>query len=204
MLDRIEWLGYASFRIMGDPIIYIDPWRIVRPDHAADVILISHDHFDHCSAADVAKVCAAHTQIIASPTAAAQLEGAITARPWQVFRVGRALIRTVPAYNAAHPQALEHLGFVIGIDHHDLYYIGDSGLIPEMEKLRPDIVILPIGGTHSMTLSTALEAVRLLRPRYVIPSHWGSSHEGGTALDAQALAQQIGGLAHVIIPQRVA
>lgn len=203
MLDRIEWLGYASFRIMGDPIIYIDPWRITRPDHVADVILISHDHFDHCSAADVAKVRGERSQVIASRTAAAQIEGAISARPWQVFSVGRALIRTVPAYNAAHPQALEHLGFVIGLERYDLYYVGDSGVIPEMAKLRPDILIVPIGGSHSMTLSTALEAVRLLRPRYVIPSHWGSTHEGGTYLDAQALAQQVGDLAQVIIPQQV-
>jgi L-ascorbate metabolism protein UlaG (beta-lactamase superfamily) len=203
MLDRIEWLGYASFRIMGDPIIYIDPWRITRPDHVADVILISHDHFDHCSAADVAKVRGEHSQVIANRTAAAQIEGAISARPWQVFRVGRALIRTVPAYNAAHPQTLEHLGFVIGLERYDLYYVGDSGVIPEMAKLRPDILIVPIGGSHSMTLSTALEAVRLLRPRYVIPSHWGSTHEGGTYLDAQALAQQVGDLAQVIIPQQV-
>ncbi|MFN7208894.1 MAG: MBL fold metallo-hydrolase [Aggregatilineales bacterium] len=203
MLDRIEWLGYASFRLMGDPIIYIDPWRITRPDHVADAILISHDHYDHCSPADIAKVCGAHSQIIASRSAAAQLEGALSARPWQVFKVGRALIRTVPAYNAAHPQALEHLGFVIGLDHYDLYYVGDSGVIPEMAKLQPDIVILPIGGAHSMTLSAAIEAVRLMRPRYVIPSHWGSAHEGATLLDARALAEQIGDLAEVIIPQQV-
>ncbi|MDW8300060.1 MAG: MBL fold metallo-hydrolase [Anaerolineae bacterium] len=203
MLDRIEWLGYASFRLMGDPIIYIDPWRITRPDHVADVILISHDHFDHCSPADVAKVCGERSQIIASRTAAAHFENAVSARPWQVFNIGRASIRTVPAYNAAHPQPLENLGFIISVERYDLYYVGDSGVIPEMAKLRPDIVILPIGGNHTMTLSAALEAVRLLRPRYVIPSHWGSSHDGSTYLEVQAFAQRAGDLTQVIIPQQV-
>jgi len=188
---------------MGDPIIYIDPWRITRPDHTADVILISHDHFDHCSSADVEKIRGQRSQIIASRTAAAHFEGAISARPWQVFNIGRASIRTVPAYNAAHPQALEHLGFLIGLDHYDLYYVGDSGVLPEMAKLRPDILILPIGGSHSMTLSEALEAVRLMRPRYVIPSHWGSTHDGGTYLEAQVFAQQVGTASEVIIPQQV-
>lgn len=203
MLERIEWLGYASFRVMGDPIIYIDPWRITRPDHTADVILISHDHFDHCSLADVEKIRGERSQIIASRTAAAHFDGAISARPWQVFNVGRVSIRTVPAHNAAHPQALENLGFLIGIEHHDLYYVGDSGVIPEMARLRPDILIVPIGGSHTMTLDEALEAVRLMRPRYVIPSHWGSTHDGSTYLEAQAFAQQVGTSAEVIIPQQV-
>jgi L-ascorbate metabolism protein UlaG (beta-lactamase superfamily) len=203
MLERIEWLGYASFRVMGDPIIYIDPWRITRPDHTADVILISHDHFDHCSLADVEKVRGNRSRIIASRTAAAHFEGAISARPWQVFNIGRASIRAVPAYNAAHPQMLEHLGFVISMYQHDLYYVGDSGVIPEMAKLRPDIVILPIGGSHSMTLDEALQAVRLMRPRYVIPSHWGSAHNGSTHLEAQAFAQQVGDAAEVIILRQV-
>ncbi|PJF34589.1 MAG: hypothetical protein CUN49_14910 [Candidatus Thermofonsia Clade 1 bacterium] len=203
MLERIEWLGYASFRVMGDPIIYIDPWRITRPEHTADVILISHDHYDHCSPADVAKVRGEHTQIIASRTAAPHFEGAISARPWQVFNIRNASIRTVPAYNAAHPQALDCLGFLIGMDQHDLYYVGDSGVISEMAKVRADILIVPIGGSHSMTLEEALTTVRLLRPRYVIPSHWGSSHAGSTQLEAQAFAQQVGTLAEVIVPQQV-
>ncbi len=203
MLERIEWLGHASFRIMGAPLIYIDPWRITRPDHSADVILISHDHFDHCSPADVEKVRGAQSMIITNRATATHFEGATIARPWQVFNVGRASIRTVPAYNDQHPQAFECLGFVISLDHYDLYYVGDSGVIPEMEKLHPDIVIVPIGGSHSMTINDAVKAVRQLRPRYVIPSHWGSLSEGGTRLDAQALAQEVGSLAEVIIPQQV-
>jgi L-ascorbate metabolism protein UlaG (beta-lactamase superfamily) len=203
MLERIEWLGHASFRIMGAPLIYIDPWRITRPDHSADVILISHDHFDHCSPADVEKVRGAQSVIITNRPTATHFEGATIARPWQVFNVGRASIRTVPAYNDQHPPSFECLGFVISLDHYDLYYVGDSGVIPEMEKLHPDIVIVPIGGSHSMTINDAVKAVRQLRPRYVIPSHWGSPSEGGTRLDAQTLAQEVGSLAEVIIPQQV-
>lgn len=203
MLDRIEWLGHASFRIHGAPIIYIDPFRVTRPAPMADVILISHDHTDHCSPADVAKIRNEATVILGNAAVATHVEGVTILRSWQAFRSGRTLIKSVPAYNGLHVRELDHFGFVIAQDHYDLYYAGDTGVIPEMANLRPDIAILPISGKHTMTVQDAVEAVKLLRPRWVIPSHWGNLLDGGTIADVRVFTEAVGSLAEVVVPERV-
>jgi L-ascorbate metabolism protein UlaG (beta-lactamase superfamily) len=205
MIERIEWLGHGSFRINGTPLIYIDPWRVPRNGSHADIILISHDHYDHCSPADVEKLRAPSTTIVTNSMASSVVtSGPLTVlRPWQVINVGKACIRAVPAYNNHHPKEFEGLGFVISLDHYDIYYAGDTDLIPEMSTIHPDVAILPIGGRQTMDVDSAVEAVRRLRPRWVIPSHWGTSLEGGTSLDARMFADQLGSLAEVVMPERV-
>jgi L-ascorbate metabolism protein UlaG (beta-lactamase superfamily) len=204
MIERIDWLGHGSFRLSGTPLIYLDPWRITREDAAnPDAILITHDHFDHCSPADVAKLRGPNTVILTNQLAADHLEGAKVLRPWQGYTVGRALIKTLPAYNAKHPAKHEGLGFVVSIDHYDIYFAGDTGLIPEMAKVHADIAVLPIGGNHTMTVDEAVQAVRVIRPTWVIPSHYGSvGEEGGTLLDLKAFIAAVGDLATVVVPER--
>lgn len=203
MIECIEWLGHASFRIQESPCIYIDPWRIARGPYPADVILVSHDHYDHCSPADIEKLSEPATTVLANPRAAVLLHSAKALRPWQVVNVGRACIRTVPAYNSHHPREFECLGFVISLNHYDIYYAGDTGLIPEMETLRADIAILPIGGRQTMGVEEAIEAVRRIRPRWVIPSHWGSASEGGSIVDVKAFVRGVEAISTVVVPERV-
>lgn len=201
MIDCIEWLGHASFRIAGSPLIYIDPWRVPRPPQPADVILLTHDHYDHCSPADVEKLRDYNTVIVGNSMAAEVIDGVTTLRPWQSINVGRACIKAVPAYNSHHPISFGGLGFIISLNYHDIYYAGDTDLIPEMDRIRPDIAILPIGGRQTMDAEMAVEAVRRLRPRWVIPSHWGSPAEGGTSLDARLFMESVGTLAEVVMPE---
>jgi L-ascorbate metabolism protein UlaG (beta-lactamase superfamily) len=206
MIERIEWLGHASFRIQGTPLIYIDPWRVARNAPRADIILITHDHYDHCSPPDVEKLRGPNTVILANNMAASVLgegEGIKVLRPWQVYNIGRACIKAIPAYNSHHPKAFEGLGFVISLDHHDIYYAGDTDLIPEMSMIRPDIAILPIGGRQTMNVEDAVEAVRRLRPRWAVPSHWGTPSEGGTNLDARIFSEHIEGLAQPVTPEPI-
>lgn len=184
--------------------MYVDPWRITREDVAIpDAILITHDHFDHCSPADVAKLRGPNTVILTNQLAADHLEGAKVLRPWQGYTVGRALIKTLPAYNAKHPPNQEGLGFVVSVDRYDIYFAGDTGLTPEMSKVHADIAVLPIGGSHTMTVEEAVQAVRVIRPKWVIPSHYGpGGGEGGTLLDLKAFIAAVGDLAIVVVPQR--
>ncbi len=202
MIERIEWLGHASFRIQGPPLIYIDPWRVARSAFHADVILVTHDHYDHCSPADVEKLRGPGTLVITNASASALINEAIVLRPWQVMNVDRACIKAVPAYNGNHPPEFGGLGFVISLEHYDIYYAGDTGLTPELATLRPDIAIQPIGGRQTMGVDEAVEAVRLMRPRWVIPSHWGSSSEGGSIVDVKSFMRGVEGLTEVIVPER--
>ncbi|MBX3064324.1 MAG: MBL fold metallo-hydrolase [Anaerolineae bacterium] len=203
MIDRIEWLGHASFRIIGSPLIYIDPWRVTRRDTPADIILLTHDHYDHCSPADIEKLRGPNTVIIGNAMVATLVDGVTILRPWQVMNVERVCIKAVPAYNSHHPQQFGGLGYVISVDHYDVYYAGDTDVIPEMPKIRCDVAILPIGGRQTMDANNAVEAVRVLRPRWVIPSHWGNPSEGGTLVDVKQFRQGVESLAEIVLPERV-
>ncbi len=202
MIERIQWLGHASFRIQGLPLIYVDPWRVPRNAFHADLVLVSHDHYDHCSLPDIEKLRGPDTVVLANSMAAGLLTNATILRPWQVYNVDKASIRAIPAYNSHHPKDFGGLGFVVSMDHTDIYFAGDTGLIDEMSTLRVDIAILPIGGRQTMNVENAVEAVRRIRPRWVIPSHWGTSTEGGTEMDARTFAERVERekLAEVIMP----
>lgn len=202
MIDRIQWLGHGSFVIQGPPRIYINPWRVARGDQPADIILISHDHYDHCSQADTNKLRDAHTLVIGNERVAREIEGCTVIRPWQSMTEDRVCIKAVPAYSPndwRHPVEEGGLGFVISLNLYDIYYAGDTQLIPEMMNLHPDIAILPIDGRGTMTVDEAVEAVHQLKPRWVIPSNWGSHPEGASRLEAQAFRRQAESYAEVLL-----
>jgi L-ascorbate metabolism protein UlaG (beta-lactamase superfamily) len=207
MLERIHWLGHASFRINGPPhvdapTIYIDPWRLPADSPPADLILISHDHYDHCSPEDINLVRKNDTLIVANPRAA-ELIGADVhvLRPWRGSITHRGVsIRAVPAYTinkAHHDPAYEGLGFLISLLRHDIYFAGDTDLIPEMDKIGCDIALLPVGGSFTMGYDEAVEAVRLLNPQYAIPMHYGQEIPGSKD-DGRHFCQMVNGGAEAI------
>lgn len=204
MIERIEWLGHASFRIEGLPLIYVDPWRVPKTAFHADIILITHDHYDHCSPADIEKLSGPGTRIIGNNMSTLLLGEVTELRPWQVMNIDNVSIKAVPAYNSHHPKEFGGLGFVVSLDQHDIYFAGDTDVIDEMSSIHPEIAVLPIGGRQTMSVTDAVEAVRRLRPQWVIPSHWGTSLEGGSALDAKIFKDYVEreNLAKVIIPQQ--
>src|SRR5690606_29303173 len=114
-------------------------------------------------------------------------------RAWQSMIVDRACIKGVPAYSPndwRHPLDSGGLGFVISMNLYDVYYAGDTQLIPEMASLHPDVAILPIDGRGTMKVDDAVQAVRQMRPRWVIPSNWGAGSEGASRLDAMAFKRE--------------
>ncbi len=205
MIDRIQWLGHGSFLIQGPPLLYINPWRVSRCAFHPDAILITNDLHDHCSPGDVDKLRGAQTMIIANPAASTVLgNSALRLRSWQSVNVGGARITAVPAYTRSdyYPASKGGLGFVISIDYYDIYYAGTTDFVPELEKIRCDVAILPLsGGPGTLNLERTVEFVRVLQPRWVIPSHWGTL--GGTALDVQALDRALSSLATLVAPERV-
>ncbi|MCY3779789.1 MAG: MBL fold metallo-hydrolase [Chloroflexi bacterium] len=202
MIDRIRWQGHGSFAIDASPAIQIAPWRVLKRESAPDVILIGHEHYDHCSPADVEKIRAEHTVIIGNETVARIIDGAVILREWQSISVGRASITAVPAYSPSdprHPPEARGLGFVISLDYYDIYYVGDSELVPDMAHLRPDIVLLPIDGYGRLSLEQALRLVDMMQPRWAIPYNWGGAGEEATQLDAQSFKSQVSGKTEAIL-----
>lgn len=203
MIESIQWLGQASVRLQGPPLIHINPWRVARGAFLADVILVSQQDYTHCSPADVRKLHGPNTVIIANEAAKDLLpdDRVQVLRPWQSVCVDRARIAAIPAYNPRKEDAASApgLGFLISMDFYDIYYAGETGLIPEMERLRPDVAMLPLGLPDVMSEAEAVEAVRMLRPRWVLPIHW-SVGGGVRDLDIRSFASALGDLATVISP----
>lgn len=187
MIENVQWLGYGSFLIKGSPKIYINPWRTARTDIPADIILISHHHYESCSIADIERLRADHTVILAPERVAQEIPGCTILRAWQSMTFGRVCIKAVPAYHPTdplHSQKDGGLGFVISMNFYDLYYAGDTGLTPELLSVRPDIAILPIDGEGTLNAEEAAEAVAAMRPRIAIPCNWGTGAEAATRVDA--------------------
>lgn len=203
MIDCIHWQGHGSFSIDGPPLIYINPWRIARSGVNADIILVTHDHYDHCSLADIDKLRGPDTVVITNERVANQIDDCTIIRPWQSLTIGQANIKAVPAYTPEkwhHPKEDGGLGFIISVKRYDIYYAGDTGLTLEMETIHPDIAIVPINGAITMTVEEAAAAVRQMQPRWAIPCNWGLNAESATRLDAIAFKNALEGDVEVILP----
>lgn len=204
MIENIRWLGHGSFLIQGPPFIYIDPWRVVRNAFLADLILISHHHYDHFSIADINKLRGPDTAIIGNARVAEQLEEVHMLREWQTISFDRLSIKAVPAYSPQgkhHAREMGGLGFVISMNYYDIFYAGDTKLTPDIQRIRPDIAIVPIDGNDTMDVQEAAEFVKLIRPRWVLPSNWGTTGEGATRVEANLFKRAVGDAATVIIPE---
>lgn len=181
----IDWLGHSAVRLTGSKVVYIDPWKLRAGARAADYVLVTHAHYDHCSAEDVAKVSGAGTVVLAPGDCDPGL-AFVSVKPGQHLGYAGLAVETVPAYNPAkkfHPRNNAWVGYLITLDGERIYITGDSDHVPEMDALRADVVLLPVGGTYTMTADEAAALVNVLRPRLAIPIHWGDIV--GTRADAE-------------------
>lgn len=196
LVGRLHWLGHDSFRLEGPPVIYFDPWELSGQQPVADLVLVSHEHHDHCSPEDVQKVSGPRTVVIAAAAAAERLPGARAVRPGDRLTVAGVEIEAVRAYNVNkfrspgvpfHPKKAEHVGFVVTVEGVRVYHTGDTDEIPEMAEVVCDVALLPVSGTYVMTVEEAAEAARTLKPQIVVPMHYGSGI--GTAHDGRRLTE---------------
>ncbi|OGQ87637.1 MAG: Zn-dependent hydrolase [Deltaproteobacteria bacterium RIFOXYD12_FULL_56_24] len=206
MVDKIfknlRWLGHDAFLLRGGgKVIYFDPFKLGPGLPPADIICISHEHYDHCSPADVLMIQQPSTLIVAEAKAAAKLTGKIlTLAPGEHREVGEITIEAVAAYNINkkfHPKANRWLGFIITVDGVRIYHAGDTDYIPEMKGLRADIILLPVSGTYVMTAEEAAQAAVAIGPKIAIPMHYGEVV--GTSDDAVRFAAALAGRVRVEI-----
>ncbi|MBF0516781.1 MAG: MBL fold metallo-hydrolase [Nitrospirae bacterium] len=210
MLDNITWFGHDSFKITGEITVYTDPYKIKKAD-AADLILITHSHFDHCCPEDIAKVTGSNTVIVATRDCAATLTGNVkTAAPGDKLTAAGIEIEAVAAYNtnkSFHPKTNGWVGYIFAFAGKRYYIAGDTDLIPEMKSMH-DIyaALLPVSGTYVMTADEAARAAIEIAPKYAVPMHYGAIV--GSIKDAQRFAAEVkrlsGGASNietVILPQ---
>lgn len=197
MTVKITWLGHASVKVEHGPkIIYIDPWKVKGP--RADIILITHSHFDHYSADDIKDLSSDDTIIVGTedvPLAKNKVN------PGKSVTVKDIAIETVPAYNIDkqfHPKMNGWVGYVFTIGGKRIYCAGDTDRIPEMKELKVDVACLPVGGTFTMDAASAIQAVNDIKPQHVIPIHYGDI--AGTKKDAEELLLIKTSQIHVLDP----
>ena len=199
-LKKVVWLGHDGFRINGGKTIYFDPFKIAST-RKADIILVSHEHFDHCSPDDIARIQKDNTIIITEKDSAEKLTGDVrVVIPGEVMAIGEVTVTTVPAYNIDkqfHPKEKGWLGFIVEIDGVRVYHAGDTDFIPEMKDLQVDVALLPVSGTYVMTADEAVKAARAIRPRAVIPMHYGAIV--GDETDAESFTQALSDEMEVVI-----
>ena len=191
----INWLGHASFKItdkIDNRVIYIDPYKISEKNEKADIILVTHSHFDHCSIKDLQKISDPKTVILAPADCMSKFQGKFDFRDSRIMNPGASVnlgnieIETIPAYNTNkqfHPKENEWVGFVIGLNSKRIYHCGDTDFIPEMNSLKNiDIALIAVSGTYVMTAEEAAQAVNSFKPKLAIPMHY--SEVVGTEADA--------------------
>lgn len=201
VVKNITWLGHDGFLIKGDgKAIVIDPFQ-VKHCEPADIILISHEHYDHCSPEDVKKIRKDSTVIVTEAQSAAKLSGNVrVVQPGDKLTVSGIPIEAVPSYNtnkSFHPKDNGWLGFIVTVDGVRIYHAGDTDRIPEMESFQVDIALLPVSGTYVMTAEEAVEAARRIRPKVVIPMHYGAIV--GSADDAKRFSKALQGTCEVVV-----
>ena len=187
---ELKWLGHSGFLIRNNRVIYIDPYNIKEGSEKADLILITHSHYDHCSVADMNKIVKEGTKIIIP----ADCQSKITKfdvpikieiiEPDQELDLGDVEISTIASYNIDkhfHPKDESWVGYLIKMKDVLIYHAGDTDVIPEMQKLtgykqsdREFIALLPVGGRFTMSAEEAVEAAKIIKPTLAIPMHWGS------------------------------
>ncbi|HEY9398352.1 MAG TPA: MBL fold metallo-hydrolase [Nitrososphaeraceae archaeon] len=183
----ITWNGHAGFKIIyGNKKVYIDPYKLSKNYENisdADIVLITHNHFDHLSIEDLKNIINERTVIVSAQECLSQLKSlkvkeSIGIDPRNSVRVDDLKIETVPAYNVDkefHPKNDKKIGFIVEFGNDRLYHTGDSDMIPEMKDTKPSIVLIPVSGTYVMTAEEASKAVNeLINPRIAIPMHYGT------------------------------
>ncbi|MCF8130373.1 MAG: MBL fold metallo-hydrolase [Deltaproteobacteria bacterium] len=200
---KIHWLGHDGFRIDGEKIVYFDPYQI-ETGPKADLILITHEHFDHCSPEDVAKIQGPETIIVTDKDSKEKLTGDIRVlKPGETLSLDGIKISAVPSYNTDkdfHPRKNGWLGFLVEISGITVYHAGDTDFIPEMEALNVDIALLPVSGTYVMTADQAAKAALAIRPRLAIPMHYGAIVGGSQ--DALDFKNALEGQVEVLILEK--
>ena len=184
MLENIEVLYHSSIRISNNKVIYIDPFKIDKNYNDADIVFITHDHYDHYSDEDIDKVINENTTIIIPEELLTKLlrkginkNAIITVEPNEKYMVQGIKFETIPSYNTNktfHPKENGWVGYIITLDDIRYYIAGDTDITEENRKVKCDVAFVPVGGTYTMDFKEAAQLINEIQPKIAVPIHYGS------------------------------
>jgi L-ascorbate metabolism protein UlaG (beta-lactamase superfamily) len=210
LLASLDWTGHSGFRIRTrEATVYIDPYRVLDGPQA-DLILITHGHYDHYSPQDVERLSHEDTCLVAPPAVAERAQGRVSSiapgQDLELEQVPGIEVTAVAAYNTSkrdtdgrlfHPREAGWVGYDLNVRGERLYHSGDTDVIEEMDAVTGvDVALLPVSGTYVMTAGEAAEAARRIQPRVAVPMHWGEHI--GTREDAEAFAAKAPGEVRIL------
>ena len=183
MLENIEVLCHSSIRFNKGLIIYFNPFKINKDYNDADIIFITHSHYDHYSEEDISKVIKDNTTIVVPKDLEDMVlqfgfakEHIIVVSPNKEYSVLGINFKTIPAYNTNknfHPKSNEWVGYIVNLDQTTYYIAGDTDITEENRQVKCDVAFVPIGGTYTMTYSEAAELINEIKPQIAVPIHYG-------------------------------
>ena len=172
----------SSIKISEEKTVYFDPLK-VEENHDADLILITHSHWNHFSTEDILKVKKELTKVIGPKDIKKDLleigfkeENIIIMLPYQELTIENLIIKTVPAYNKEkdyHPKGNNWLGYLLKTNNKTYYIMGDTDALEENQNIKCDVLFIPIGGTYTMDATEAAIFTNKLNPKTVVPIHYG-------------------------------
>lgn len=180
-MDYIRWLGHASFLFDYEgKNIYIDPYKLNKPVKKADIIFVTHPHFDHLSPDDIKLISKPTTKIFVPKDSVSKIphKNVVGVEPNKEYEEAGVKVATIPAYNTAkerlnmHPKENKWVGYVVEMGNKRVYHAGDTDEVPEMDGLRVDLALLPMGGTYTMTTDEMINAAKKIKAKNVAPIHY--------------------------------
>lgn len=195
---EIKWHGHASFEIFSDgKTIYIDPYKLPEKPKKADLVLVTHEHFDHLS--NINQLRRPSTIVIGPEGCKKKVKNLKVIEEGEEINLKGFKIEAVPAYNVQrfrspgnpyHPKGLG-VGYVVTVEGKKIYHAGDTDLINEMERLNVDIALLPIGGKYTMDVEEAINAAITINPEIIVPMHYNTVE--GTGADPKEFIEGLEG-----------
>jgi L-ascorbate metabolism protein UlaG (beta-lactamase superfamily) len=209
MIENVHWLGHDAFRVDGPKALYFDPWKLSKGAKKADIIFVSHEHFDHCSPDDIRRISTEDTVIVCDKGSSRKLGKEIACKEIKAVSAGDAFdvdgirVEAVPAYNVNkefHPKSKGMVGYIVTVGGVRLYHAGDTDFIPEMKTIQCDIALLPVSGIYVMTADEAAGAALAIKPKLAVPMHYGDV--AGSPDDAREFQDLLKGKVEVKILQK--
>ena len=183
MLEGIQVLCHSSIRIKREKVIYIDPFRIQEEYHDADIILITHDHYDHYSEEDIDKIKKENTIIVVPEQLLEKViklgfekDTIMIVKTNEKYKVEGMQIETIPAYNVNkpfHPKQNGWVGYILVIEGIRYYIAGDTDITQENQNVKCDVAFVPVGGTYTMDSKEAVKLANHILPKMAVPIHYG-------------------------------